>query len=208
MVKVMSAYSLFAFPRLLLERFQKSPLREFQWVNLNERHFVWSYATNARKHPHLNLRHFYLRQCWLRGSYTPPSFYCFCFFFLTLFKGLRFILKTLRNALYTMCSSCIMQVFKDLREHPDMLCTSKSQRRTVHFQSAVLFECEHGMSRTSNQNAGIYKSFKIYIQLPGEYCFLFIWYMKQCTEALLITPKNKIKNNGKMKGGEVVTSQW
>lgn len=138
----------------------------------------------------------------------PPLFIVSAFFFLTLFKGLRFILKTLRNALYTMCSSCIMQVFKDLREHPDMLCTSKSQRRTVHFQSAVLFECEHGMSRTSNQNAGIYKSFKIYIQLPGEYCFLFIWYMKQCTEALLITPKNKIKNNGKMKGGEVVTSQW
>lgn len=197
MVKVMSAYSLFAFPRLLLERFQKSPLREFQWVNLNERHFVWSYAANARKHPHLNLRHFYLRQCWLRGSYThppppPPSFYCFCFF-LTLFKGLRSILKTLRNALRTMCSSCIMQVFKDLREHPDMLCTSKSQRRTVHFQSAVLFECEHGMSRTSNQNAVIYKSFKIYMQFPGEYCFSIYTILETMYRGSFNHPKNKKK---------------
>lgn len=142
----MSAYSLFAFPRLLLERFQKSPLREFQWVNLNERHFVWSYATNARKHPHFNLRQFYLRHCWLWGSTSPPPLFLLFLLFFTLFKGLRFILKTLRNALHTMCSSCIMQVFKDLGEHRDMLCTGKSQRWTVHFQSAVLVESKNGMS--------------------------------------------------------------
>lgn len=137
----------------------------------------------------------------------PPSFLLFLLFFLTLFKGLRSILKTLRNALRTMCSSCIMQVFKDLREHPDMLCTSKSQRRTVHFQSAVLFECKHGMSRTSNQNAVIYKSFKIYMQFPGEYCFSIYTILETMYRGSFNHPKNKKKNNGKMKGGEVVTSQ-
>lgn len=106
-----------------------------------------------------------------------------------------------------MCSSCIMQVFKDLREHPDMLCTSKSQRRTVHFQSAVLFECKHGMSCTSNQNAGIYKSFKIYIQLPGEYCFSIYMIHETMYRGSFNHPPKLKRNNGKMKGGEVVTSQ-